>query len=144
MTSFSSSNGLSLDIRYGVLPWIPADRTGWWPATMRYSALKLKYVSRVRKKLIFRIAFKCLSELSFIVTTGNVTKVERWKVLNISLCWNIEGLLWYQDGLFVNLWRIPLRISMNYFYSRRLLECLFDPFELFLHIWQFLQIFLPG
>ena len=30
-----------------------------------------------KKKCIFRIAFVCTSELSFIVTTGNVTNVER-------------------------------------------------------------------
>lgn len=125
--------------------WSVAMDTSWqdWVMTSDYEVFRSEIQIRQscqKKKCIFRIAFLCTSELSFIVTTGNVTNVERWKVLNISLCWNKEGLFipsWPFVNL-LNLWRIPRRISMNYCYSRRLLECLFYPFELFLHIWQFI------
>ena len=147
------------EFRYKI--WSVAMDTSWqdWVMTSYYEVFRSEIQIRQscqKKKCIFRIAFVCTTELSFIVTTGDVTNVAQWKVLNIkfvserfsiSVCAEIKKGSLYQDGLFVNLlnlWRIPRRISMNYYYSRRLLECLFYPFELFLHIWQFLQIFLPG
>ena len=83
------------EFRYKI--WSVAMDTSWqdWVMTSYYEVFRSEIQIRQscqKKKCIFGIAFKRLSELSFIVTTGNATNVAQWKVLIISLRWNKEGL----------------------------------------------------